>query len=209
MLQAPIDDGRGVGGMICVIPHGLQWKDAPSGYGPPKTLYNQFIRWSRLDVFSRIFAAFAAEAGTPERQMIYATHLKAHRTAASLLQKGACRRSIGRTKGDLNSKLHPVCDGQGRSIMLLLAEDQMSDHKGAAMMLSAMPSARELLADRGYNSNAFRAALLERGFTPCIPSIRRGKEPLPHDKTTYRPRHHIENMFGRLKGHFGMDVQRL
>lgn len=53
-----------------------------------KTLYNRFIRWSRLGVFARIFAALAAEGGLPERLMIDSTHLKAHRTAASLLQKG-------------------------------------------------------------------------------------------------------------------------
>jgi hypothetical protein len=32
---------------------GLQWKDAPRGYRPHKTLYNRFIRWSRLGVFDR------------------------------------------------------------------------------------------------------------------------------------------------------------
>jgi hypothetical protein len=26
-------------------------EDAPRGYGPNKTLYNRFIRWSRLGVF--------------------------------------------------------------------------------------------------------------------------------------------------------------
>lgn len=78
-----------VSGIIYVIRHGLQWKDAPGGYGPYKTLYNRFIRWSRLGVFARIFAALAAGSGVPERLMIDATHLKAHRTAASLLQKGA------------------------------------------------------------------------------------------------------------------------
>jgi putative transposase len=77
-----------ISGIIDVIRHGLRWKDAPRGYGPSKTLYNRFIRWSLLGVFARIFAALAAEAGTPERLMIDATHLKAHRTAASLLQKG-------------------------------------------------------------------------------------------------------------------------
>ena len=71
-----------------VIRHGLQWKDAPRGYGPHKTLYNRFIRWSRLGVFARIFAAVAAEAGVPTRLMIDATHLKAHRTAPSLAKKG-------------------------------------------------------------------------------------------------------------------------
>ena len=48
----------------------------------------RFIRWSRLGVFDRIFAALAGEGPKPERIMIDATHLKAHRTAASLLKKG-------------------------------------------------------------------------------------------------------------------------
>ena len=41
-----------------------------------------------MGVFNRIFAALAAKGGTPDRLMIDATHLKAHRTAASLLKKG-------------------------------------------------------------------------------------------------------------------------
>jgi putative transposase len=43
---------------------------------------------SSAGVFDRIFAALAAEAGPPSRLMLDATHLKAHRTAASLLKKG-------------------------------------------------------------------------------------------------------------------------
>lgn len=83
-----VDDRRVVSGIVYVIKHGLQWKDAPKGYGPHKTLYNRFIRWSRLGVFDRIFVALAGEGPRPERLMIDATHLKAHRTAASLLKKG-------------------------------------------------------------------------------------------------------------------------
>ena len=70
-------------------PNGLQWKDAPREYGPYKTLYNRFIRWSRLGVFNRIFAELVEQNGSTTRLMIDATHLKAHRTAASLLKKGA------------------------------------------------------------------------------------------------------------------------
>ena len=62
--------------------------DAPRGYGPHKTIYNRFVRWSRLGVFNKIFAALARKGGKPHRLMIDATHLKAHRTAASLLKKG-------------------------------------------------------------------------------------------------------------------------
>ena len=83
-----VDDLRVVSGIIYVIKNGLQWKDAPRGYGPPKTLYNRFVRWSRMGVFNRIFAELAGKAGAPDRLMIDATHIKAHRTAASLLKKG-------------------------------------------------------------------------------------------------------------------------
>jgi hypothetical protein len=70
------------------VANGFQWKDAPAGYGPQKTLHNRFIRWSRLGVFDRIFARLAGERPKPERIMIDATHQKAHRIAASLLEKG-------------------------------------------------------------------------------------------------------------------------
>ena len=83
-----VDDRRVVSGIVYVIKHGLQWKDAPTGYGPHKTLYNRFVRWSRMGVFDRIFMALAREGLRPERIMIDSTHLKAHRTAASLLKGG-------------------------------------------------------------------------------------------------------------------------
>ena len=88
MVFSRVDDRRIVSGIIFVIRNGLRWRDAPAGYGPHKTIYNRFIRWSRLGVFNRIFAALAAKGVKPDRLMIDATHLKAHRTAASLLKKG-------------------------------------------------------------------------------------------------------------------------
>jgi putative transposase len=69
----------------------------------------------------------------------------------------------------------------------------MSDHKGARILLPMLPPAKELLADRGYDSNRFRAELIERGTEPCIPSTKSGKLQLPYDKALYRQRHRIEN----------------
>ena len=83
-----VDDRRVLSGILFVIRNGLRWRDAPAAYGPHKTLYNRFIRWSRLGVFNRILAELAARSGGTDRLMIDATHLKAHRTAASLLKKG-------------------------------------------------------------------------------------------------------------------------
>jgi transposase len=83
-----VDDRRIVSGIIFVIRNGLRWRDAPAAYGSPKTIYNRFIRWSRMGAFNKIFAALAAKGDKPDQLMIDATHLKAHRTAASLLKKG-------------------------------------------------------------------------------------------------------------------------
>jgi transposase len=123
-----------------------------------------------MGVFDRIFANLAAESGgPPDRVMIDSTHLKSHLTAASLLKKRDSPRLIGRTKGGLNSKLHAVCDGAGPPVIFLLTEGQMSDHKGAALIYPMLPEAETLIADKGYDSDAFREALAGRGITPCIP----------------------------------------
>jgi len=66
-------------------------------------------------------------------------------------------------------------------------------------MLGAMPPAREPIADRGCDSDAFRAALAARGIASCIPSKRNRKAPVPHDAALYRQRHRVEIMSGRLK----------
>lgn len=82
-----VDDSRVVSGIVYVIRYGLQWKDASKIYGLHKTLYNRLIRWSRVGLIDRIFASLAAEGPKAQQIMIDSTHLKAHRTAASLLKK--------------------------------------------------------------------------------------------------------------------------
>ena len=88
-----VDDRRVLSGIIFIIRNGLRWCDAPPAYGPHKTLYNRFVRWSEKGIFERIFEELAKPAG-PEAEvlMIDATHLKAHRTASSL-KKGAPSRA--------------------------------------------------------------------------------------------------------------------
>jgi len=82
-----VDDRWVISGIIDVIRYGLQWKDAPKAYGPHKTLSNRFVRWSRAGIFNTIFHELSRQHGTTECLMIDATHLKAHRTAASLFKK--------------------------------------------------------------------------------------------------------------------------
>ena len=84
-----VDDRRVLSGIIYIQRNGLMWKHAPGDYGPPKTLYNRWKRWSRMGVFATIMTELATQAQDTEMVMIDATHLKTHRTASSLaVQKG-------------------------------------------------------------------------------------------------------------------------
>ena len=85
----------------------------------------------------------------------------------------------------MNSKLHTVTDALGRPLRMFLTAGQRSDYVGA----------RALLDDADW----YRGALEDKGITPCIPSRKNRKVPIPHDEIRYRKRHKIENSFARLK----------
>ena len=116
-----VDDRRVLSGIIFVNRNGLRWRDAPAEYGPPKTLYNRWKRWSGMGVFARMMAGLAAEADAPKTLMIDATYLKAHRTASSLRsKKGGQRRSAGgssaaRKAGSTPSSMRSPTGTGGRS----------------------------------------------------------------------------------------------
>ena len=81
----------------------------------------------------------------------------------------------------------------------MLTEGQMNDHKGAKLMFDALPPVPVLIADKGYDSDEFWAALISRGTTPCIPPRKHRKTQHAYCKTLYRQRHKVECMFGKLK----------
>ena len=62
-----------------------------------------------------------------------------------------------------------------------------------------MPPSDYLVADKGYDSNALRSWLIERGTTPVIPSKSNRKVQIEHDRQIYRQRNVVERMFCRFK----------
>ena len=78
-----VDDKRILSGIIFINCNGLRWRDAPAAYGPHKTLYSRWKRWSEKSIFARMMVGLAAEHGEEKTVMIDATYLKAHRTATS------------------------------------------------------------------------------------------------------------------------------
>ena len=84
-----VDDKRVLSDIIFINRNGLRWRDAPEAYGPHKTLYSRWKRWSGKGIFAQMLLELAERGGATDTLMIDATHLKTHRTASSLgLKKG-------------------------------------------------------------------------------------------------------------------------
>ncbi|AQS47266.1 IS5 family transposase [Thioclava nitratireducens] len=99
----------------------------------------------------------------------------------------------------MNTKLHAICDSQGRPLSFFVIAEQVIDYIGAAAMLSSLPKVDWLLGDRGYDANWFRDAPKDKGIRACIPGQRQRKTPVKYDKRRSRRRNRVEIMFGRLK----------
>ena len=101
-----VDDRRVISGIIHVLQSGCRWRDAPPVYGPPKTLYNRFVRWARKGVWERVFPELAAAGGPPVVLMLDSTPVKAHRSAAGG-KGGHSSRRLGGHAGDGPPKSMP------------------------------------------------------------------------------------------------------
>jgi transposase len=84
------DDRRILSGIMHVQKVGCRWKDCPAEYGPHKTIYNRFARWSERGIWQNIFTAVAAATDTPAQVALDASHVKIHRCASG--GKGGRRR---------------------------------------------------------------------------------------------------------------------
>ena len=195
-----VDDRRVVSDIVSVLKHGLQGKDAPRGYGPHKTLYNRFQQWTQLGVFDNLqpFGSFWRTTRYADNRC---NPLKGSPHRVEPLKRGILPHHIGRTKGGLNIKLHAVCDGEGRPIAMCLTAGQVSDHIGAKTLYPVLPDRGKttMITDKGYDLDAYCAALKAKGIMPCIPPRRGRNQPAVFCKTKYKQRHKIENRFGRLK----------
>lgn len=123
--------------------------------------------------------------------MVNATQLKVLRTAASLL-KGACSQTYWTHKRQPELEAPCSLRWSGPTVDPATERGQMSNYKGAMLMIHAFSKTNVLLGDRGYDANWFRHTPIERCVTSCIPSKTNRKIPIPHDRPLYRQRHRVE-----------------
>ena len=197
--QPRVDDRRVLSGIIFIIRNGLRWRDAPTAYGPHKTLYSRWRRWSGKGIFARMMAGLAAEHGEEKTVMIDATYLKAHRTATSMaIKKGAWSPDrANQRRHEHQAARHLRQPGTtARPVHHRRTGERLYRRTGAAQRPA---NVEWLLGDRGYDADWLREALQDKGIRACIPGRKQRKTPVKYDKRRYKRRSRIEIMFGRLK----------
>lgn len=73
--------------MLWMLRTGAPWRDLPRAYGPWKSVYTRFSRWSETGVLARLFEALARERDD-EGYLIDATIVRAHQDASGAAKKG-------------------------------------------------------------------------------------------------------------------------
>lgn len=115
------------------------------------------------------------------------------------MEKGGLAHGIGLTKGGRNTKLHAVCDDKGRPLVLLLTSGDVNDCRVAQRCIQTAPPLAHLVADKGYDNQALREWLIERGTQPVIPPRKNREVQYDYDKVIYRQRNIVERLFRRFK----------
>jgi transposase len=114
-------------------------------------------------------------------------------------KRGAETQAIGITKGGRNSKIHAIVDEECRPWVFVLTPGNTADCVVADTCVSLITGITELLADKGYDTDAFRAFLKERRIKTVIPSKSNRKKRIRHDKEAYKGRNVVERCFCRPK----------
>ena len=108
---------------------------------------------------------------------------------------------MGRSRGGLTTKIHAVVDANGNPITLTLSEGQAHDGRSAADLLDTVQAGQILLADRGYDSDALRKKIAERGAWANIKPMPNRVNVPSFSPWLYRYRNLVERFFSKLK-HF-------
>jgi len=178
---------------------GAPWRDLPEAFGNWNAVYKRFNEWSRKEKLMAIFTALAVEPDL-EWAFIDGSIVKAHQhsSGAAYEQESA----IGKSVAGNTSKIHMAVDACGLPIHFLVTGGEVHDCKEAPVLVTELPDAGTIIADRGYDSEPLRGQIRAKGAIPVIPRKKNstvGNDDI--DWCLYKYRHLVENIFARLK-HF-------
>jgi transposase len=204
------DDRRTIEGILYVLITGCRWQDLSRAYGAPTTVWRRLRRWGGEGVWERIWRAALAALDVQGDLDWTMAFLDGSFAPA---KKGGD--NVGLTRKGKGTKWMLVIEGNGLPLGFHLDSAARAEVKLAEQTLDTISVVRprgrprqrpeKLVADRGYDSSAFRRALRRRGIAMCIPPKRRPStwrakrgRPVLASKDDYRQRFKVERSFAWL-----------
>ncbi len=204
------DDRQTIEGILYVLITGCRWQDLPREYGAPTTVWRRLKHWGEAGVWERIWRAALAALDSQGKLDWSMAFLDGSFAPA---KKGGAK--VGLTKKGKGTKWMLVIDGTGLPLGFHLDSANAAEVRLAERTLDTIivtrprgrPKQRpeKLVADRAYDSSAFRRALRRRGIRMCIPAKRRPAtwrakrgRPVVARKEEYRCRYKVERSFAWL-----------
>lgn len=92
---------------------GCPWRDLPAEFGKWNSIYRQFLRWSKMNVFKKLLKNISTDTDN-EWCSVDSTYVKLHQHGAgpSVFRKEA----TGKSRGGNTSKIHMVTNAFGLPI---------------------------------------------------------------------------------------------
>jgi len=101
-----------------------------------------------------------------------------------------------------------LSDGKGRPLHFFRSLGQMSDAKGALVLLAKRPPVKRLLGHKGYDADWLRDELKVRSVRVCLPARSGRNRPASHNRKLYKKRCRIENALARLTDRRGIAMRQ-
>lgn len=178
---------------------GCQWRLLPSIYGHWRAIHKRFKSWSNRGIWRELFEYMQIDPDI-EIAMLDATIVRAHACAAGYKKDSQEQEALGRSRGGFSTKIHALVDGLGNPLRFFLTGGQRHEIIKAEALTTDIQDAI-VIADKGYDSNAFIDILNQKTCIAVIPPKSNRKIQRPYDEHLYKERHLIECFFGKIK-HF-------
>ena len=104
----------------------------------------------------------------------------------------------GKSRGELSTKIHAAVDALGNPVRLSITKGQSSEYGQADALIEGF-EAEFILADKGYDSDAFVQSVRDSGAVAVIPPRKNRIEGRDYDKTIHKERNQVERLFQKLK----------
>lgn len=181
---------------------GIAWADLPTSAGVPNSLWQRYNRWCGRGVWEKVAAALRDD--DTEWLLVDSSCVRAHPSAAGAKKKRTGRagrrpgEALGRGCGGFGTKIHAAVSPLGHPVSLRLTGANAADSPHLPALIAGVTT-RAVVADKGYDADANRAAVRKAGAEPCIPPRRNRTERVEYDRHLYRERNGVERFFGRIK----------